>query len=577
MISFSGDSKYPSGLPASIAPAPRGLVPYEYDPLEDDDPSNPPDDEDLLHDPDEKVRFKGDEGEFPWRGVVNVGVIILLVSGLLGLFVVYPVMEHFRRVAMGWGTGGATRVNGTGQSPVLFQMPGLVDPDTPREARERTGFDGREYELVFSDEFNVDGRSFYPGDDPFWEAVDLWYGATGDIEWYDPSQVTTRDGRMVITMDSTATGVSGLTPGSTAPFTAAENHNLEYRSGMVQTWNKFCFTSGYIEVSVTFPGPDENAAGYWPGAWTMGNLARPGYPATTDGMWPYTYDTCDLGTFPNQTNPDGATPAAAIFSDRSRPRYNNELSWLSGQRTSACSCPGSDHPGPRHDVGRGAPELDIFEASIDKQTNLGGTVSQSAQFAPFSHDYSYRNETEDLWRNFSPERTRANAFRGSAVQQSVSGVTRVPSDMFTSAGRLVTFGFEYYGHPDHRDDGYVQWLVDGRPTHRMSAGAVAEDMGPTGAMIGQRLIPEEPMAIILNLGISPNWQDINVGTLAFPAEMTIDYVRVYQRKDEINIGCNPERYPTKTYIDDHLDAYSDVNMTAWPGVRPRNRLWEGSC
>jgi hypothetical protein len=26
----------------------------------------------------------------------------------------------------------------------------------------------------------------------------------------------------------------------------------------------------------------------WPGAWTMGNLARPGYPATTDGMWPYT-------------------------------------------------------------------------------------------------------------------------------------------------------------------------------------------------------------------------------------------------------------------------------------------------
>jgi hypothetical protein len=27
----------------------------------------------------------------------------------------------------------------------------------------------------------------------------------------------------------------------------------------------------------------------WPGIWTMGNLARPGYPATTDGMWPYTY------------------------------------------------------------------------------------------------------------------------------------------------------------------------------------------------------------------------------------------------------------------------------------------------
>ena len=32
--------------------------------------------------------------------------------------------------------------------------------------------------LVFSDEFNQDGRTFYPGDDPFWEAVDLQYWAT---------------------------------------------------------------------------------------------------------------------------------------------------------------------------------------------------------------------------------------------------------------------------------------------------------------------------------------------------------------------------------------------------------------
>jgi len=50
--------------------------------------------------------------------------------------------------------------------------------------------------------------------------------------------------------------------GSTAPFTADTNHGLDYRSGMVQTWNKFCFTTGYIEVAVTFPGPNENTRGY---------------------------------------------------------------------------------------------------------------------------------------------------------------------------------------------------------------------------------------------------------------------------------------------------------------------------
>lgn len=69
-------------------------------------------------------------------------------------------------------------------------------------------------ELVFSDEFNQDGRTFYPGDDPYWEAVDLYYWVTNDLEWcvspcccemyrftdiyvssrYDPSAITTQDG-----------------------------------------------------------------------------------------------------------------------------------------------------------------------------------------------------------------------------------------------------------------------------------------------------------------------------------------------------------------------------------------------
>lgn len=81
----------------------------------------------------------------------------------------------------------------------------------------------------------------------------------------------------------------------------------------------------------------------------MGNLGRPGYPGTTDGTWPYTlvyifvsgcfwlsdspsYDSCDVGTFPNQTRKDRMGPAAAIHSDTSKEKYNYELSWLPGQR-----------------------------------------------------------------------------------------------------------------------------------------------------------------------------------------------------------------------------------------------------
>lgn len=42
-------------------------------------------------------------------------------------------------------------------------MPDMVDSETPKTAMSRTGFDGQEYELVFSDEFNTPGRTFYPG------------------------------------------------------------------------------------------------------------------------------------------------------------------------------------------------------------------------------------------------------------------------------------------------------------------------------------------------------------------------------------------------------------------------------
>lgn len=46
---------------------------------------------------------------------------------------------------------------------------GLIDKDTPSNVLSRTGYDGKNYQLVFSDEFEQDGRTFYPGDDPYWE------------------------------------------------------------------------------------------------------------------------------------------------------------------------------------------------------------------------------------------------------------------------------------------------------------------------------------------------------------------------------------------------------------------------
>ena len=92
----------------------------------------------------------------------------------------YPIITHFTEHKQtnqgGFNLGG---INATGQVPTLPGNYGLIDRDTPQSAYTTKSYHtGDEMVLVFSDEFNVDGRTFYPGDDPFWEAVDLHYWGT---------------------------------------------------------------------------------------------------------------------------------------------------------------------------------------------------------------------------------------------------------------------------------------------------------------------------------------------------------------------------------------------------------------
>ena len=59
-------------------------------------------------------------------------------------------------------------------------------------------------------------------------------------------QVTTEGGHLVITMDEQFA------------------HDLNFQSGMIQSWNKFCFTTGYVEVAVSLP-LSTRQPGTWPG------------------------------------------------------------------------------------------------------------------------------------------------------------------------------------------------------------------------------------------------------------------------------------------------------------------------
>jgi hypothetical protein len=56
--------------------------------------------------------------------------------------------------------------------------------------------------------------------------------------------------------------------------------------------------------------------------------------------------------------------------------------------------------------------------------------------------------------------------------------------------------------------------------------------------------------IIANLGFSTNFvANIEFELLTFPAHLSIDWIRVYQPKGSVNIGCDPVDHPTAAYIE----------------------------
>lgn len=514
---------------------------------------NERDPDDYLHTPDPKRDMRIDTGGtiFTCRGFANLGFLLFLLLGLLTLFAGYPIISHFMEGSQskngGFNLGG---INGTGQVPEMTGSFGLIDPDTPADVRSKKGYtNGDDMELIFSDEFNVDGRTFYPGDDPYWEAVDLHYWQTNNMEWYDPVAVTTANGSMVITLSDTP------------------NHGLDYTGGMVQTWNKFCFTGGMVEASIMLPGTND-ILGLWPAVWVMGNLGRAGYGASLDGTWPYTYDACDVGTLANQTQ-NGRPIAATENGDAS---HDGVLSYLPGQRLSRCTCPGETHPGPIHAdgsyVGRAAPEIDIFEAQV---SNDQGFVSQSGQWAPFNEEYIWKN-TSGNFILYDETVSSYNTYLGGVYQQATSVVSMTAQDCYYDGPNpcFAIYGFEYV--PGF-DDGYITWINNGKAAWTITSDGMGAD---TGVEISARPVPQEPLYLLANLGMSPNFGYVDIDHLTFPTSMLIDYIRVYQKAGQTNIGCDPADFPTAAYIAQFQEAYTNTNLTTWEDdygqVTPKNSL-----
>ena len=218
--------------------------------------------------------------------------------------------------------------------------------DSPTSTPTMAPTQTERFELVFSDEFNVPGRTFEDGADPRWTALNKNDYTNNALHYYHPSMAQTdSNGDLIIKTNANKTKFIGFNDTSQKRMRATKN----FKSAMLQTWNKFCFTGGIIEGQFQMPGKSR-VGGLWPAFWLMGNLARHTYVGTSGHVWPWSSRDC---------------------SSISR----------SAQKISGCDR--VLHYGLHNGMGRGSPEIDIFEMQPGNLTHNQGPFLRTAVGQPF--------------------------------------------------------------------------------------------------------------------------------------------------------------------------------------------------
>ncbi|GIL64344.1 hypothetical protein Vafri_18312 [Volvox africanus] len=376
--------------------------------------------------------------------------------------------------------------------------------------------------LVFSDEFSSKWRDFGPGKDARWQALDLMY-VNNDAAIFRRSAVSVRGGNAVITASKTETE---------GPYSAPWGDQLataKYTSGMLQGWNKFCFTGGYLEARIKLPGDDQHG-GFWPAVFTLGNLGRAGYMRSTEGVWPFSYDICDDNALHKQDWTD----------------HN-------GQRINQCNST----------QGRGAPEIDLLEVGVWESSKP--ELSTSFQVAPVLppglhwldntggvYYPTYADPTlysgPNGWAGINSYMQNATMFRprpGSRLADAMSATHKLNASHFTD--------FYVYGL-DWAPKKYIRWYINDRLIYELNALALKGGTNSANQTVGDRLIPVDPQYININLAMSNSFAPIHPD-IPLPSSMLIDYVRVYQARNEINVGCDTAEFPSQAYIDAHVSDY----------------------
>jgi len=203
-----------------------------------------------------------------------------------------------------------------------------------------------------------------------------------------------------------------------------------------------------------------------------------------------------------------------------------------------------------------------------------GIVYLISTSQPFNAEYKWFNTSDNL---IIPNTTSTylNPYMGGSFQQATSGVTETNQMAYELTGNQYSvYGFQY--KPGF-DDAYIAWISDGKLAWVLRQPGMAAD---SRVEISGRPVPQEPLYIIVNLGMSKNFGYVDLDHLTFPTTMKVDWIRVYQKPSERNVGCDPDDFPTAAYIEQYIEAYTNPNLTTWRDDYgqpfPKNRFL-GQC
>jgi len=405
----------------------------------------------------------------------------------------------------------------------------FIDYDTSPQECTKTDTAGQKLRLVFSDEFNQDGRSFKDGHDPVWTAMTLAPHSNEQLNSYSLDNIFTKNGSLHIK--------ATVNTGSKGP---------PYQTAMLQSWNKFCFTGGTVEMRARLPG-DAYQQGLWPAFWLMGNLGRATIQSSTDGLWPYTATKCP----PNKDD--------------------WEHNQIRQQKLSACSVNSSVFSElDLGDSARGAPEIDILEVMPGPNTKSMYTekiarkccpetekqitdylcfqtpfISTSLQLAPgFPRNCLQRPPladanvagcsgscvpvtSDDWYPNFYPDPDHQTfkeiygSAHGTQMNYEFFGDyykldenSEMQTDAISANSNLPASAFDDFQvyRLEHKTGpkGFLKFYLNDDFLFKIEAADINRDMvfttesGKNGTLFGRK-IPDEPMYMILNVDLSSKW------------------------------------------------------------------------